>query len=164
MKQIIREGDPVQRMVFVVHGRVRRSQALNRGFIGTSMLQPGSFFGDELLSWCLCRPFIDRLPSSSATFVCVESIEAYCLDADQLRYITDHFRYQFASDRLLRTMRYYSSNWRSWAAVTIQIAWRRNRTRTKGTVSPLMHNRGTESLLRYYAVCFMSLKPQDHLE
>ena len=93
MKQIIREGDPVQRMVFVVHGRVRRSQALNRGFIGTSMLQPGSFFGDELLSWCLRRTFIDRLPSSSATFVCVESIEAYCLDADQLRYITDHFRY-----------------------------------------------------------------------
>nr|POE97994.1 cyclic nucleotide-gated ion channel 2 [Quercus suber] len=163
-EKIIREGDPVQRMVFVVHGRVRRSQALNRGFIGTSMLQPGSFFGDELLAWCLRRPFIDRLPSSSATFVCVESIEAYCLDADQLRYITDHFRYQFAGDRLMRTMRYYSSNWRSWAAVTIQIAWRRNRTRTKGTVSRLMHNIGTESLLRHYAVYFMSLKPQDHLE
>ncbi|KAK9993857.1 hypothetical protein SO802_023560 [Lithocarpus litseifolius] len=163
-EKIIREGDPVQRMVFVVHGRVRRSQALNRGFIGTSMLQPGSFFGDELLSWCLRRPFIDRLPSSSATFVCVESIEAYCLDADQLRYITDHFRYQFASDRLMRTMRYYSSNWRTWAAVTIQIAWRSNRTRTKGTVSPVMHNRGTESLLRHYAVYFMSVKPQDHLD
>uniref|UniRef100_A0A7N2MJI7 Cyclic nucleotide-binding domain-containing protein n=1 Tax=Quercus lobata TaxID=97700 RepID=A0A7N2MJI7_QUELO len=163
-EKIIREGDPVQRMVFVVHGRVRRSQALNRGFIGTSMLQPGSFFGDELLSWCLRRPFIDRLPSSSATFVCAESIEAYCLDADQLRYITDHFRYQFASDRLMRTMRYYSSNWRTRAAVTIQIAWRCNKTRTKGTVSLLMHNRGTDSLLRHYAVYFMSLKPQDHLE
>ncbi|KAM3682900.1 hypothetical protein ACJW31_12G105700 [Castanea mollissima] len=162
-EKIIREGDPVQRMVFVVHGRVRRSQALNRGFIGTSMLQPGSFLGDELLSWCLRRPFIDRLPSSSASFVCVESIEAYCLEADQLRYITDHFRYQFASDRLRRTMRYYSSNWRTWAAVTIQIAWRSNRTRTKGTVSPMMHNRGTESLLRHYTVYFMSLKPQDHL-
>ncbi|EOY03580.1 Cyclic nucleotide-regulated ion channel family protein isoform 2, partial [Theobroma cacao] len=130
--EIIREGDPVQRMVFIVRGRIKRSQSLSKGMVATSIIEPGGFLGDELLSWCLRRPFIDRLPASSATFVCVESIEAFGLDANNLRYITDHFRYKFANERLKRTARYYSSNWRTWAAVNIQLAWRRYRTRTRG--------------------------------
>ncbi|KAB1204131.1 Cyclic nucleotide-gated ion channel 2 [Morella rubra] len=163
-ERIVREGAPVQRMIFIVNGRVKRSQALSKGFIATSVLELGSFFGDELLSWCLRRPFIDRLPSSSATFVCLESIEAYSLDAYHLRFITDHFSYRFLSGRLKRTTRYYSSNWRTWGAVIIQIAWRRHRVRTGGGVIPQMQNRGTEDLLRQYATLFMSLRPRDHLE
>lgn len=163
-EKIIREGDPVPRMVFIVRGRIKRNQSLSKGIVATSVLEPGGFLGDELLSWCLRRPFIDRLPASSATFVCLESTEAFGLDAQNLRYITDHFRYKFANERLKRTARYYSSNWRTWAAVNIQLAYRRYRQRTRGPVTPVRDNGGTERRLMQYAAMFMSIRPHDHLE
>uniref|UniRef100_A0A2C9WDL8 Cyclic nucleotide-binding domain-containing protein n=1 Tax=Manihot esculenta TaxID=3983 RepID=A0A2C9WDL8_MANES len=163
-EKIIREGDPVPRMYFIVRGRVKRSQGLSKGMVGTSVLEPGGFLGDELLSWCLRRPFVNRLPASSATFYCLEPTEAFGLDANHLRYITDHFRYTFASERLKRTLRYHSSNWRTWAAVNIQFAWRRYRMRTGGLVIPVVINGNVENLLRRYASMFMSLRPHDHLE
>ncbi|XP_021682294.2 cyclic nucleotide-gated ion channel 2 isoform X3 [Hevea brasiliensis] len=83
-EKIIREGDPVPRMYFIVRGRVKRSQGLSKGMVATSVLEPGGFLGDELLSWCLRRPFIDRLPASSATFYCLDSTEAFGLDANHL--------------------------------------------------------------------------------
>lgn len=93
LKQVIREGDPVQRMVFIVRGQLQSRQSLSKGAIATCMLGLGSFLGDELLSWCLRRPFIDRLPASSATFVSTEPTEAFGLDAHDLRFITEHFRF-----------------------------------------------------------------------
>ncbi|XWS32929.1 hypothetical protein CRYUN_Cryun22dG0033000 [Craigia yunnanensis] len=164
-EKIIREGDPVQRMVFIVGGRIKSSQSLSKGMVATSIIEPGGFFGDELLSWCLRRPFIDRLPASSATFVCVESIEAFGLDANHLKYITDHFRYKFANERLKRTARYYSSNWRTWAAVNIQLAWQRYRTRTRGPMISVTENGNSiDRRLLQYAAMFMSIRPHDHLE
>ncbi|KAG8366935.1 hypothetical protein BUALT_Bualt16G0019900 [Buddleja alternifolia] len=164
-EKIIREGDPVPRIVFIVRGRVRSSQNLSRGMIATSILEPGGFFGDELFSWCLRRPFKDRLPASSATFTCIESTEAFALDSNHLRYITDHFRYKFANERLTRTARYYSSNWRTWAAVNIQLAWRRYMLRTRQTITYRRSVNGdSDRLLRQYAAFFMSIRPHDHLE
>ncbi|KAL1322774.1 hypothetical protein HN51_067773 [Arachis hypogaea] len=166
-EKIIREGDPVPRMVFIVRGRIKRNQSLSKGMVASSILEPGGFLGDELLSWCLRRPFIDRLPASSATFVSLEPTEAFGLDCNHLRYITDHFRYKFANERLKRTARYYSSNWRTWAAVNIQFAWRRYRQRTRGPVTPVRDNGGgggTERRLLQYAAMFMSIRPHDHLE
>ncbi|KAG2711046.1 hypothetical protein I3843_04G053200 [Carya illinoinensis] len=165
-EKIIREGDPVLRIMFIVRGRVKRSQNLSKGVVATSTLEPGGFLGDELLSYCLRRPFIDRLPASSATFICVESTEAFGLDAVHLRYITDHFRYKFANERLKRTARYYSSNWRTWAAVIIQLGWRRCRMRTRGSViaAAATGNGSSEHRLLQYAAMFMSIKPHDHLE
>lgn len=155
-------------MTFIVRGRVKRYQSLNKGNLATSVLEPGGFLGDELLSWCLRRPFMARLPASSATFVCLESIEAFGLDAECLKYITDHFRYKFANERLKRTARYYSSNWRTWAAVNIQLAWRRYRMRTnRGPVISVVTQNGDHSAdrrLLQYAAMFMSIRPHDHLE
>ncbi|KAK4426230.1 Cyclic nucleotide-gated ion channel 2 [Sesamum alatum] len=163
-EKIIREGDPVPRIVFIMRGSVKSSQNLSRGIVATSILKPGGFFGDELFSWCLRRPFIDRLPASSATFTCIESTEAFALYANDLRYITDHFRYKFANERLRRTARYYSSNWRTWAAVNIQLAWRRYILRTRRAVSFHSANGDSDRRLRQYAAFFMSIRPHDHLE
>lgn len=165
-KQIIREGDPVQRVVFIVRGRVKSSQNLSKGVVATSILEPGGFLGDELLSWCLRRPFIDRLPASSATFTCIDSTEAFGLDANHLRFITDHFRYKFANERLKRTARYYSANWRTWAAVNVQLAWRRYVVRTRGSRPVAVPENGDDGdrRLRQYAAMFLSIRPHDHLE
>lgn len=154
----------MHRVVFIVRGRVKSSQNLSKGVIATSILEPGGFFGDELLSWCLRRPFIDRLPASSATFTCIESTEAFGLDANHLRFITDHFRYKFANERLKRTARYYSSNWRTWAAVNIQLAWRRYMMRTSRPTIHVIENGDNDQRLRKYAAMFLSIRPHDHLE
>jgi len=154
----------VQRMVFIVRGKLQSSQQRSKGMVATCMVGPGNFLGDELLSWCLRRPFIDRLPSSSATFECIEPAEAFGLDAYHLRYITEHFRYKFANERLKRTARYYSSNWRTWAAVNIQLAWRRYKTRTSGGATQPPEVGDSERRLRLYAAMFMSIRPHDHLE
>ncbi|XP_058226321.1 cyclic nucleotide-gated ion channel 2-like isoform X2 [Rhododendron vialii] len=165
IKKIMREGDPVQKMIFIVHGRIKRSQTLSKGTLAATTLQPGTILGDELLSWCLRRPFIDRLPASNATFKCLQPAEAFILEFDDLRYITDHFRYRFANEKVKRTARYYSSNWRNWAAVNIQFAWRRYRTGIiRVPVSSETENGGGEIRLRRYAAVFMSLRPHDHLE
>ncbi|KAJ8750354.1 hypothetical protein K2173_014269 [Erythroxylum novogranatense] len=164
-EKIIREGDPVHRMIFIVRGRIKRCQTLSKGMVALSVLEPGGFLGDELLSWCLRRPFMDKLPVSSATFVCIELIEAFGLDSNHLRYITDNFRYKFANERLKRTARYYSSNWRTWAAVNIQFAWRRYMTRTREAPNVVAAvNGGVEHRLMQYAAVFMSIRPHDHLE
>lgn len=161
----MREGDPVRCILFMVRGRVKSTQSLSRGMSATSLLEPGGFFGDELLSWCLRRPFVDRLPASSATFTCIELTEAFSLDADDLRYITDHFRYKFANERLTHTARCYSSNWRTWAAVNIQLAWRRHVQRTRNVSNS---NYGSDDgaddrRLRRYALVFLSIRPHDQL-
>ncbi|GFP90389.1 cyclic nucleotide-gated ion channel 2 [Phtheirospermum japonicum] len=163
-EKIIREGDPVPRIVFIMHGRVKSSQKLSRGIVATSLLEPGGFFGDELFTWCLRRPFMDRLPASSATFSCVEPTEAFALEAKDLKYVVDHFRYKFANERLTRTARYYSSNWRTWAAVNIQLAWRRYNVRTRSVLIRRSTNGDSDRLLRQYAAFFMSVRPHDHLE
>lgn len=150
--------------MFIVRGRVTSSQNLSKGIIGTSILEPGGFLGDELLWWCLRRPFLERLPASSATFTCLESTEAFELDAKNLRYITEHFRYKFANERLKRTARYYSCSWRTWAAVNIQLAWRRYVTRCRPLMNDATENDGGDWKLRQCAAMFLSLRPHDHLE
>lgn len=154
----------MQRMVFIVQGQLQSSQQRGKGMVSKCIIGPGNFLGDELLSWCLRRPFIDRLPSSSATFECIEATEAFGLGAHHLRYITEHFRYKFANESLKRTARYYSSNWRTWAAVNIQLAWRRYKTRTSGMAIQPSEIGDNERRLRLYAAMFMSIRPHDHLE
>ncbi|CAO2820576.1 unnamed protein product [Amaranthus hypochondriacus] len=165
MKKIMREGDPVQRMVFIVKGRIQSKQNLSKGIVAEDILGAGAFLGDELLSWSVRRPFIHRLPASSATLSSLESTEAFGLDAYDLHYITEHFRYKFANESLRRTLRYHSSIWRTWAAVNIQFAWHRYMKRSKGLVPSVdSRNADHDKRLLQFAAMFMSIRPHDHLD
>ncbi|RWV88441.1 hypothetical protein GW17_00049467, partial [Ensete ventricosum] len=102
VRQIAREGDPVRRMLFIVRGHLQSSQALRDGIRSCCMLGPGNFSGDELLSWCLRRPFVERLPPSSSTLVTLEATEAFGLEAADVKYVTQHFRYTFTNEKVKR--------------------------------------------------------------
>ncbi|GKV15861.1 hypothetical protein SLEP1_g26604 [Rubroshorea leprosula] len=164
---ITREGDPVQRMLFVVRGHLQSSQVLRDGVKSCCMLGPGNFSGDELLSWCLRRPFIERLPPSSSTLVTLETTEVFSLEAEDVKYVTQHFRYTFVNERVKRSARYYSPGWRTWAAVAIQLAWRRYKHRlTLTSLSfirprrPLSRSNSLgEDRLRLYTAMLTSPKP-----
>ncbi|XP_039814068.1 cyclic nucleotide-gated ion channel 4-like [Panicum virgatum] len=169
---IVREGDPVRRMLFIVRGHLQSSQALRTGATSRCTLGPGNFSGDELLSWCLRRPFLERLPASSSTLATLESTEAFGLDAADVRYVTRNFRYTFTNDRVRRSARYYSPGWRTWAAVAVQLAWRRYKHRkTLASLSFIRPRRPLsrcsslgEEKLRLYTALLTSPKPnQDDL-
>ena len=165
--QITREGDPVQRMLFVVRGHLQSSQVLRDGVKSCCMLGPGNFSGDELLSWCLRRPFIERLPPSSSTLITLETTEAFGLEAEDVKYVTQHFRYTFVKERVKRSARYYSPGWRTWAAVAIQLAWRRYKHRLTLTSLSFIRPRRPvsrcsslgEDRLRLYTAMLTSPKP-----
>ncbi|KAI3981408.1 hypothetical protein MKX01_021531 [Papaver californicum] len=166
-EQITREGDPVQRMLFIIRGHLQSSQILRDGVRSCCMLGPGNFSGDELLSWCLRRPFIERLPPSSSTLVTLETTEAFGLDAEDLKYVTQHFRYTFVNEKVNRSARYYSPGWRTWAAVAVQLAWRRYRHRLTLTSLSFIRPRRPlsrcsslgEDRLRLYTALLTSPKP-----
>ncbi|OIW05253.1 hypothetical protein TanjilG_03642 [Lupinus angustifolius] len=170
---ISREGDPVQRMLFVVRGHLQSSQVLRDGVKSCCMLGPGNFSGDELLSWCLRRPFIEKLPPSSSTLVTLETTEAFGLEANDVKYVTQHFRYIFMKEKVKRSARYYSPGWRTWASVAIQLAWRRYKHRlTLNSLSfirlrrPISRSSSMEEdRLRLYTALLTSAKPnQDDFE
>ncbi|KAI3770347.1 hypothetical protein L6452_01475 [Arctium lappa] len=50
--------------------------------------------------------------------------------------------YKFANEWLKRTARYYSSNWRTWAAINIQLGWRRYVARMRPTVDSVTVENG----------------------
>jgi hypothetical protein len=78
-------------MLFIVRGHLQSSQVPRNRATSCCTLGPGNFSGDELLSWCLRRPFLERLPASSSTLVTLESTEAFGLEAGDVRYVTQHF-------------------------------------------------------------------------
>ncbi|KAE9585232.1 putative potassium channel, voltage-dependent, EAG/ELK/ERG [Lupinus albus] len=167
---ISREGDPVQRMIFVVRGHLQSSQELHDGVKSYCMLGPGNFSGDELLSWCLRRPFVERLPPSSSTMITLETTEAFVLEAWDVKYVTQHFSYNFVKEKVMNSAKYYSPGWRTWAAVAIQLAWRRYKDRSTLTTSLSIRKPDKHMLtpsmgedkLRFYAAMLNSQKPDNH--
>lgn len=123
---VLREGDPVDEMLFIIRGRLEsvttdggRSGFFNRGF-----LKEADFCGEELLTWALDPKSGSNLPPSTRTVKALTEVEAFALIADEVRYITNQFR-RIHSRQVQHTFRFYSQQWRTWAASFIQAAWRR---------------------------------------
>lgn len=168
------EGDPVVRMLFVARGFVQSAYRMHNGNTSSCVLGPGNFAGDELVAWCFRKPQVDGLPPSTATLTTLNDVELFGLDAGDLRYITEHFRYKFDQKKLKDTARYWSSSWRTWAAVSVQLAWRRfkqqrdeKREKEKqGALHEAFHFPLTvteDERLRLYTAMMCSPKPQDYL-
>ncbi|KAJ1690912.1 hypothetical protein LUZ63_015067 [Rhynchospora breviuscula] len=123
---IIREGDPVNYMLFVMRGKLESitTGGGRTGFLNISYLNPGDFCGEELLTWALDPHPPSSLPSSTRTVKSCTEVEAFSLMADDLKFVATQFR-RLHSKQLQDTFRFYSQQWRTWAACFIQAAWRR---------------------------------------
>jgi len=127
---IVREGDPVTEMLFIIRGKLESSttDGGRTGFFNSNTLKPGDFCGEELLGWALVPKPTVNLPLSTRTVRAIVEVEAFALQADDLRFVANQFR-RLHSRKLQHTFRYYSHHWRTWAACFIQHAWRRLRRR-----------------------------------
>ncbi|KAG6382756.1 hypothetical protein SASPL_157534 [Salvia splendens] len=128
---IVREGDPVTEMLFIIRGTLESSTTNGgrTGFFNSTILRPGDFCGEELLSWALLPRSTLNLPSSTRTVRSFTEVEAFVLRAEDLKFVANQFR-RLHSKKLQHTFRYYSHHWRTWAACFIQVAWRRHKKRT----------------------------------
>ncbi|KAM6579577.1 hypothetical protein CsatA_003351 [Cannabis sativa] len=127
---IVREGDPVTEMLFIIRGTLDSSTTNGgrTGFFNSITLRPGDFCGEELLSWALLPKSTLNLPSSTRTVKALNEVEAFALRAEDLKFVANQFR-RLHSKKLQHTFRFYSHHWRTWAACFIQAAWRRYKKR-----------------------------------
>jgi len=123
---VIREGDPVNEMLFVMRGKLESATTNGgrTGFFNSDILKAGDFCGEELLTWALDPHTSSNLPISTRTVIALTEVEAFALMADDLRFVASQFR-RLHSKQLRHTFRFYSPQWRTWAACFIQTAWRR---------------------------------------
>ncbi|KAL5811398.1 hypothetical protein ACOSQ3_028132 [Xanthoceras sorbifolium] len=123
---IVREGDPVDEMLFIMRGKLLTvtTNGGRTGFFNSEYLRAGDFCGEELLTWALDPQSSSNLPISTRTVRALSEVEAFALVADDLKFVASQFR-RLHSKQLRHTFRFYSQQWRSWAACFIQAAWRR---------------------------------------
>ncbi|KAI9192309.1 hypothetical protein LWI28_020999 [Acer negundo] len=129
---IVREGDPVDEMLFIIRGRLESvtTDGGRSGFFNRSFLKEGDFCGEELLTWALDPKSGVNLPSSTRTVKALTEVEAFALIAEELKFVASQFR-RLHSRQVQHTFRFYSQQWRTWAACFIQAAWRRYSKRKK---------------------------------
>jgi len=123
---IILEGDPVNEMFFIMRGRLESmtTDGGRTGFFNSNVLQGGDFCGEELLTWALDPASGSNLPSSTRTVKTLSELEGFALRAHHLKFVANQYR-RLHSKQLRHTFRFYSQQWRTWAACFIQAAWHR---------------------------------------
>nr|KJB54978.1 hypothetical protein B456_009G056700 [Gossypium raimondii] len=123
---IVREGDPVDEMLFIIRGRLESvtTDGGRSGFFNRSLLKEGDFCGEELLTWALDPKSGANLPTSTRTVKALTEVEAFALIAEELKFVASQFR-RLHSRQVQHTFRFHSQQWRTWAACFIQAAWRR---------------------------------------
>ncbi|KAF3439874.1 hypothetical protein FNV43_RR18152 [Rhamnella rubrinervis] len=124
---IVREGDPVDEMLFIMRGclATMTTNGGRTGFFNSVVLKAGDFCGEELLTWALDPISATNLPISTRTVEALTEVEAFALMADDLKFVASQFR-RLHSKQLQHTFKFYSQQWRTWAACFIQAAWRRH--------------------------------------
>ncbi|KAK9210766.1 hypothetical protein WN943_000139 [Citrus x changshan-huyou] len=122
---IVREGDPVTEMLFIIRERLESSTTNGgrTGFLNSITLRPGDFCGEELLAWALLSKSTVNLPSSTRTVKALIEVEAFVSRAEDLTFVANQFR-RLHSKKLQHTFCFYSHHWRTWPACFIQAAWR----------------------------------------
>ncbi|XP_050286612.1 protein CNGC15b-like [Quercus robur] len=125
---LVREGDTIHQMIFIIRGHLDSftTDGGRTGFFNSCSIGSGDFCGEELLTWALDpRPNV-ILPSSTRTVKAITEVEAFALVAEDLKFVASQFR-RLHSKQLRHTFRFYSHQWRTWAACFIQAAWRRHK-------------------------------------
>ncbi|KAL1191636.1 Cyclic nucleotide-gated ion channel 11 [Cardamine amara subsp. amara] len=129
---IVSEGEPVEDMLFIMKGKLlsTTTDGGRAGFFNSVNLFPGDFCGEDVLTWALdprnsLEPHTSQLPISSRTVKALTEVEGFVLSADDIKFVASQYRL-LHSRQIQHMFRFYSVQWRTWAACFIQAAWRRH--------------------------------------
>lgn len=121
---IIQEGEPLDEMVFIIRGQVRIYSKSDNGIAASSSLfnclTKGDFYGEALLEWALHHPTSTTVPISTKTLRAHSKVEAFILIANDLKTVVSKFWWLFS-----RNSPSLKAIWEPWAALALQVAWRR---------------------------------------
>ncbi|KAK9913515.1 hypothetical protein M0R45_037328 [Rubus argutus] len=134
---IFREGDRLNRMIFITHGTVQTYKTNGKGGkIGSKFLEKGDFYGaDELLDWASKFSSFDDLPTSMRMVKPVTKVEAFQLSADNLKSVTIKYWWHFTKNKEL--IAFNNSQLEEFAAASLETAIRRRRQAKKDTIRSL---------------------------
>ncbi|KAF8730239.1 hypothetical protein HU200_017217 [Digitaria exilis] len=134
---ILYQGGPVDKMVFIVRGKLESISADG----SKAPLHDGDVCGEELLTWYLEHSSVNRDSGkikfngmrlvAIRTVTCSTNVEAFVLRASDLEEVTSQFARFLRNPRVQGAIRYESPYWRTIAATRIQVAWRYRKRRLK---------------------------------
>ncbi|XP_047082624.1 probable cyclic nucleotide-gated ion channel 20, chloroplastic [Lolium rigidum] len=134
---ILYQGGPVDKMVFIVRGKLESISADG----SRAPLHDGDVCGEELLTWYLEHSSANKDGGKSRfhgmrlvairTVTCLTNVEAFVLRASDLEQVTSQFARFLRNPRVQGAIRYESPYWRTIAAARIQVAWRYRKRRLK---------------------------------
>lgn len=140
--KILYRGGPIDKMVFIVRGKLTSSGANENDEV---TLSEGHFCGEELLTWCLEHSSVSKdgrkIKSagqrlfSNRTVRCLTNVEAFALRAADIEEVTALFARFLRNPRVQGAIRYESPYWRAMATTRIQVAWRYRKKRLSRTAS-----------------------------
>lgn len=136
---LLREGEPVTKMYFIIRGNLdsHTTSGGRAGFFNSTCLGPGSFCGEELLTWVLDPNSTTVLPSSTRTVKASSKVEALGLAREDLEYVASQYR-KLHDRKVVHNFRFHSHQWQTWAACYIQTAWQRYKKRKEMVQESLM--------------------------
>uniref|UniRef100_A0ACD5ZQX4 Uncharacterized protein n=1 Tax=Avena sativa TaxID=4498 RepID=A0ACD5ZQX4_AVESA len=130
---ILCEGHPVEKIVFVVRGKL---ETIGADGSRTSFNEE-AVCGAELLSWYLEQSLVKRDGNpeirwmSTRTVRCLTNVEAFVLQASDLEEAILQFSTSLRNPLVVAAIRYGSPTWRTVAASHIQLMWRYRQSRLK---------------------------------
>lgn len=91
---IVREGDPVEEMIFVMRGNLvsMTTNGGRTGFFNAVYLKATDFCGEALLTWALDPQSSSNLPISTRTVQALSEVEAFALMAEDLKFVASQYR------------------------------------------------------------------------
>ncbi|PRQ19116.1 putative ion channel, cNMP-binding protein [Rosa chinensis] len=133
---IIREGEPLWNVIFITQGTALSYKTSNNVNIGGTVsnssiikcLKKDDFFGDELLDWAFVFASISDLPVSPKTVMSQTRVEAFAINASNLRRVVSKFRLHF----ILNLPDLKHSPLERMAATSLQTAWRERENHSSG--------------------------------
>ncbi|KAM1798572.1 hypothetical protein ACFX12_032626 [Malus domestica] len=91
---IIREGEPLDRMLFITQGSVLTYKTTIGGGSGSSSIIRRDFYGEELIGWAKAYNSLSDFPISAKTVKSRTEVEVFVLMADHLQLVVSEFRTQ----------------------------------------------------------------------
>ncbi|KGN56430.1 cyclic nucleotide-gated ion channel 1 [Cucumis sativus] len=131
---IMQEGDPIDMMLFIMKGKMATIIGCDwKNDLYSDTLNAGDFCGEELVHWAMdptTNP--SSLPISKRTVETLTEVEAFALKANELKFVTSQFHSQQLNSKYFQfSVRFYSHQWKVWAAYKIQEAWHDYRERKR---------------------------------
>ncbi|XP_022944849.1 cyclic nucleotide-gated ion channel 1-like isoform X1 [Cucurbita moschata] len=123
---IVREGEPLDEMIFIIHGKLWIYSNSNRDgetFGSSESLKKGDVFGEELLKWVLKDPLLSTVPISTKTVSTHTKVEAFVLSAHDLKNVVSKFWWLISQEH--GNDPNFKERWAPLAALVVQAAWRR---------------------------------------